>query len=92
MGYGEFGGGGSVKWELDIDDTPGKKKVKASGRDDRVPDYFEVTIEYDNATTAGTAWTNMTTALQGLGSNAKKLVFRIPFEDDDHHNVKVEWP
>jgi hypothetical protein len=94
MGYGEVGGGGSVKWAVDVDDLPavgGKKRVAASGRDNQNPTYLKVTIEYKDLTKAQTAFTNMKNALAGVGSNDKKVTFQIPFDDDTDHKIKVEW-
>ena len=94
MGYGEVGGGGSVKWAVDVEDLPaagGKKRVAASGRDIQNPTYFKVAIEYKDLTKAQAAFANMTTALAGVGPSDKRVEFQIPFDDDDDHKIKVEW-
>ena len=93
MGYGEFGGNGSVDWKVDVDDQgkPGKKRVSAYGRDDKNPTDFTVTIDFDDADKASTAWGNIRTALDGLGSSAKKLVFTVPVEAENGDQITVAW-
>jgi hypothetical protein len=96
MGYGEFGGGGSVKWTLDVDDIPaggGKKRVNASGRDDQDPPTFTVTLAYNDQTKANAAWNAIRNALPPAGSaNVRQIVFTIPFDDHGNHRIKVNWP
>jgi hypothetical protein len=93
MGYGEFGGNGSVDWKVDVDDKgkPGKKRASAYGRDDQTPTDFTITIDFDDAAKASVAWTNIRTALAGLGGNAKKLVFKVPVESENGDQIKVAW-
>ena len=96
MGYGEFGGGGSVKWVLDVDDAPaggGKRRVNASGRDDLNPASFTVTIAYQDQAKANAAWAAIRSALPPAGNtNTRQVVFTIPFDDHGNHKVKVNWP
>lgn len=96
MGYGEFGGGGSVKWELDVDDTAGgagKKRVNASGRDDQSPATFTVTIEYNDQVKANQAWAVMRSVVPpATNTNTRRIDFTIPFDDHGNHRVKVNWP
>ena len=93
MGYGEFGGNGSVDWKIDVDDKSkaGKKRASAFGRDDQNPTDFTITIDFEDATKAKAAWTNIQTALDALGSNAKKLVFTVPVEAENGDQIKVAW-
>lgn len=93
MGYGEFGGNGSVDWKIDVDDSgkATKKRAFAFGRDDQNPTYFTVTIDFEDGGKASTAWTNIRTALDDLGGNAKKLVFNIPVEANNGDQIKVAW-
>ncbi len=96
MGYGEFGGGGSVKWTLDVDDAPeggNKKRVNASGRDDQNPESFTVTIAYQDQAKANAAWAAIRNALPPDGkTNTRQVVVTIPFDDHRNHKVKVNWP
>jgi hypothetical protein len=95
MGYGEFGGGGSVKWALDVDDTAGagKKRVNASGRDDQNPATFTITLAYNDQAKANVAWATIRSVLPPAGNtNTRQIVFTIPFDDHGNHRVKVNWP
>jgi hypothetical protein len=96
MGYGEFGGGGSVKWTLDCDDAPeggGRRRVNETGRDDQNPETFTVTVAYKDAATARAAWAAIRRALPAAGNRtARRIVFTIPFEDHANHKIKVNWP
>ena len=97
MGYGEFGGGGSVKWALDVEDAPTrgeKKRVNTSGRDDQNPASFTVTIAYNDQMKANAAWAAIRSALGAPSGNTnpRQIVFTIPFDDHGNHKVKVNWP
>jgi hypothetical protein len=104
MGYGEFGGGGSVKWVFDVDDAPvggvrpgeralEKKRVSASGRDDQTPPSFTVTIAYNDQAKANAAWAALRNALPPAGNTSTtQVVVTIPFDDHGNHKVKVNWP
>ncbi len=96
MGYGEFGGGGSVKWELDVDDSAGsgKKRAFAKGslRNDQNPATFTITIAYHNQQTAAAAWAAIRNAIPAAGGTQTSVTFSIPFEDHQRHTVKVNWP
>ena len=91
MGYGEYGGGGSVQWEIDVDDgnlpsvnekpggNPRKYKVKSidrKGTDDSGR-FFVVTLENP-------------TGIEVKGSTVK---FKVPIVNaaGGKPQVKVEW-
>lgn len=90
-GYGNFGGGGSVQWEIDVNDgnaatptpkpggNPRKYKVKGVDRED-VDDtnrYFKVTIE------------NRTSVLMGFEGD--DLILAIPIRKNSARQVQVQW-
>lgn len=90
MGYGEYGGGGSIKWEIDVDEgnlpsinekpggNPRKYKVNSVDRKgiDDAGRFFLVTLE--NPT--------------GIEVKGTTLKFKVPIVNNNSKpQVKVEW-
>ena len=93
MGYGEFGGNGSVDWKVDVDDetASNKKRASAFGRDPKVTTDFTVTFDFSDNSLAQGAWANIRAAIGKVGTNDRKLVFKVPVEAQNGDQIRVEW-
>lgn len=89
MGYSEFGGGGSVKWEVDVDEgnvpnvnqkpggNPKRYKVNSLDREgtNDTGRYFLVTIDNPN----------------GIRVTGNSVTLRVPITNASSPQVRIEW-
>jgi hypothetical protein len=90
MGYGEYGGGGSIAWTVDVDDesNSGKKRATASGYDPKNTDTFTVTLRYPNAGAADTDLGRLKGEIKVVGS---EITFTVPVQAKNTKQIKIEW-
>jgi hypothetical protein len=91
MGYGEYGGGGSIAWKVDVDDEskPGKKRAFAYGRDAKVAQEFTVSLDYPNANDAANDLNRLKTGAMRV--QGTKIVFEVNVQQQNEGQVGIEW-
>ena len=91
MGYGEYGGGGSVKWKIDVDDETkrGEKRVSAVGRDAKKTTNFRVSLEYPTMAAAKRDLERL--KKDGLTVKGNKIIFEVPVQPSNEDQIRVEW-
>ena len=91
MGYGEYGGGGSVKWKIDVDDETkrGEKRVSAFGRDAKKTTNFRVSLEYPTMAAAKRDLERL--KKDGLTVRGNKIIFEVPVQPLNEDQIRVEW-
>jgi hypothetical protein len=105
MGYGEFGGDGSVQWTTDVDNVRGKPDSKAKGTkghvqsgidEDGKPEaghQFKVSIKPPASMNAQQFRAELQKP-NGIVVDpiANRVVFYVPIEGHTPGQIKVSWP
>jgi hypothetical protein len=91
MGYGEYGGGGSIAWKVDIEDSnaSGKKRAAASGYDPKAAQIFTVLLEYASAAVAQDDLDRLKNG--GMTVDGNKIVFTVAVQQKNEDQIRVEW-
>ena len=100
MGEGQFGGDGSVNWDIDTtkDDTykfknqgpsGGNKGRKVSGIDETFGDDFVISVKPPNGTSAAQLKASLENG--GLTIDGDYVVFRVPIQNKEKRQVVVSW-
>lgn len=93
-GYGEFGGGGSVRWKIDVSDAEARherKQNEARGyvqsgvdkyrKDDTRVDFFQIAIKRPVAPHE----------IRAHIADDGRLVLYIPIEPHNEDQIKISW-
>lgn len=93
MGYGEYGGGGSIAWKVDVDDETknGKKRAFAYGRDAKAAQRFTVSLDYPNASDAQADLNRLKTTPGAMRVQGGKIVFEVDVQQLNERQVRIEW-
>lgn len=106
MAEGNFGGGGSVKWALDVDDdergnVPGKqtnfnqsaaKGCTVTGVDKKCGTHFQVSIKVPGIKSTGDFLTYLLDVSKGhLMVGGETAKFQLPRDEGDDRQINVSW-
>lgn len=93
MGYGEYGGGGSIAWKVDVDDETkaDKKRAFAYGRDAKAAEKFKVSLDYANANDATTDLNRLKTTAGAMVVQGTKIVFEVDVQPQNERQIRIEW-
>lgn len=93
MGYGEYGGGGSIAWKVDVEDKdkPPKKRASASGYDPKVATKFTVFLEYPSRAEAEADLKRLAPVAGEMSVQGTKIVFDVPVQQDNEDQIRIEW-
>lgn len=106
MAEGNFGGGGSVKWALDINDdergnVAGKKThfdqsaakgCKVNGIDKDCDTHFQVSVTVPGITSPGDFVAFLLDPARGnLTVGGHTAKFKLARDEDDDRQIKVRW-
>ena len=98
MGDSEEGGGGSVRWKLEVDDAKSANhnhtgnKVKQGGEDDdgEVGTDFTVSVQVPRGMT-GPAFLAHLQGMLTLNSSGSRVFFNHPIEENRPAQIRVSW-
>ena len=93
MGYGEYGGGGSIAWKVDVDDEtqPGKKRASAFGRDAKNATRFKVSLEYASNGDAQADLARLKLKAGEMEVDGKRIIFEVAVQPENEDQIRVEW-
>jgi len=93
MGYGEYGGGGSIAWKVDVEDKdkPPKKRAIASGYDPKTATKFTVFLEYPSSAAAQADLARLAPVPGDMKVQGTKIVFDVPVQQDNEDQIRIEW-
>ena len=99
MGDNNVGGGGSVKWVVDVDSPDGKPKSepKASGGHhqegvDKTPPNAKFTVTIDRPADSQGLVDLLNALSAWVDDPTEALTFHLPIEKNNEDQIRIHWP